>query len=198
MPSLLQVDGKVFARGRSRFLDSDGGDEPTPKIFVKVLPGNAPVPLLAQLDTGAAWSALDGEIAEALGFLEQAGPTVSLSTRSGTVRGKLIRSSLTIVADEGESCEVDASSLTLPAVRARGGGKNPLPDSIEEPHREGEPKDKYDPRCEEVVRFLCKPTCEQERAEKRTQKQPHDHDDSEDVASRASSRQRLRPRRSVG
>lgn len=109
MPSLLQVDGKVFARGRARFLDSDGGDEPTPKIFVKVLPGNAPVPLLAQLDTGAAWSVLDGEIAEALGLLEQAGPTVSLSTRSGTVRGKLIRSSLTIVADEGESCQVDAT-----------------------------------------------------------------------------------------
>jgi hypothetical protein len=109
LPSLLQVDGKVFARGRSRFLDSDGGDEPTPKIFVKVLPGNAPVPLLAQLDTGAAWSVLDGEIVEALGFLEEAGPTVSLSTRSGTVRGKLIRSSLTIVADEGESCEVDAT-----------------------------------------------------------------------------------------
>jgi len=109
VPSLLQVDGKVFARGRSRFLDSDGGDEPTPKIFVKVLPGNALVPLLAQLDTGAAWSVLDGEIAEALGFLEQAGPTATLSTRSGTVRGKLIRSSLTIVADEGESCEVDAT-----------------------------------------------------------------------------------------
>jgi hypothetical protein len=109
VPPLLQIDGEVFARGRSRFLDSDGGEEPTPKIFVKVIPGDAPVTLLAQLDTGAAWSVLNGEIADALGFLEQAGPTVTLSTRSGTVRGKLIRSSLTIVADEGESCEVDAT-----------------------------------------------------------------------------------------
>jgi hypothetical protein len=109
LPPLLQADGKIFARGRSRFLDSDGGDEPTPKIFVKVVSGDAPIPLLAQLDTGAAWSVLDGEIAEALGLLEQAGPTVSLSTRSGAVRGKLIRSSLTIVADEGESCEVEAT-----------------------------------------------------------------------------------------
>ncbi len=109
MPPLLRIDGENFARGRSRFPDSDGREEPTPKIFVKILPGDAPVALLAQLDTGAAWSVLDGEIAEALGLLEQAGPTVTLSTRSGTVRGKLIRSSLTIVADEGESCEVDAT-----------------------------------------------------------------------------------------
>ncbi|HEX9724638.1 MAG TPA: hypothetical protein VGC53_10200 [Vicinamibacteria bacterium] len=109
MAALLQRDGKLFAGGRSRFLDSDGGEEPTPKIFVKVLPGDAPVPLLAQLDTGAAWSVLDGEIADALGFLEQAGPSVSLSTRSGTVRGKLIRASLTLVADEGESYQVEAT-----------------------------------------------------------------------------------------
>ncbi len=109
MPALLKLDGETFAGGRSRFLDSDGGTEPTPKIFVKVLPGHAAVPLLAQLDTGAAWSVLDGEIAEALGFLEQAGPTVSLSTRSGTIRGKLIRAPLTLVADEGESFEVETT-----------------------------------------------------------------------------------------
>ncbi len=91
MASLLTLDGKVFASGRSRFLDSNGATEPTPKILVKIFPAAAPIPLLAQLDTGAAWSVLDGENAEALGFLEQAGPTVSLSTRSGTIRGKLIR-----------------------------------------------------------------------------------------------------------
>lgn len=109
MAVLLKLDGKVFAGGRSRFLDSDGGMEPTPKIFVKVLPGNAPVPLLAQLDTGAAWSMLNGEIAEALGFFERAGPIVSLSTRSGEIDGKLIRAPLTLVADEGESFEVEAT-----------------------------------------------------------------------------------------
>jgi len=110
VPALLQLDGKIFAGGRSRFLDSDVGPEPTPKIFVKVLPGHAPVPLLAQLDTaGAAWSVLDGEIAEALGLLQQAGPIIRLSTRSGTIHGKLIRTPLTLVADEGESFEVDAT-----------------------------------------------------------------------------------------
>lgn len=109
MAALLQLDGKVFAGGRSRFLDSHGGKEPTPKIFVKVLPGDALVPLLAQLDTGAAWSVIDGEISEALGFLELAGPTIRLSARSGTIRGKLIRAPLTLVADEGESFEVEAT-----------------------------------------------------------------------------------------
>ncbi len=109
MAGLLTLDGNLFARGRSRFLDSDGGMEPTPKIFVKVLPGQAPIPLLAQLDTGTAWSVLDGEIAEALGFLEHVGPTVSLSTRTGTIRGKLIRAPLMLVADEGESYELEAT-----------------------------------------------------------------------------------------
>jgi hypothetical protein len=117
VPALLTVDGSVFAAGRSKFLDSDGGTEPTPKIFVKILPGDAPIPVLAQVDTGAAWSILDGDIAEALGFLEQAGPSVTLSTRSGTVRGRLIRSSLTLVADEGESCEVDATLFVSPEWR---------------------------------------------------------------------------------
>jgi hypothetical protein len=107
--ALLTFDGRVFAGGRAGFLDSDGGSEATPKIFVKILPGDAPVPLLAQLDTGAAWSVLDGDIAEALGFLERPGPAIRLSSRSGTVRGRLIRSSLTLVADEGESCQVDAT-----------------------------------------------------------------------------------------
>ncbi len=83
--------------------------EPTPKIFVKILVGIAPIPLLAQLDTGAAWSVLDGEIAEALGFLEHKGPTVGLSTRAGTIRGSLIRTPLTLVADEGESYELEAT-----------------------------------------------------------------------------------------
>jgi len=109
VPALLELDGKIFAGGRSRFLDSDGGTEPTPKIFVKILPGHAPVPVLAQLDTGAAWSVLDGEIAEALGFFEHAGPIVSLSTRSGAIDGRLIRAPLTLVADEGESFEVEAT-----------------------------------------------------------------------------------------
>ena len=109
MAALLKFNGEVFASGRSRFLDSPGAREPTPKIFIKFFPGDAQIPLLAQLDTGAAWSVLDGEIAEALGFFEHAGPNVSLSTRSGTVQGKLIRTSLTIVADEGESFEVEAT-----------------------------------------------------------------------------------------
>lgn len=106
---MLTLDGSAFATGRSGYLDSHGGTEPTPKIFVKVFTGNMPIPVLAQLDTGAAWSVLDGDIAEALGFLERVGPRITLSTRSGIARGKLIRSTVTLLADEGESCDVDAT-----------------------------------------------------------------------------------------
>ena len=110
--ALLTFDGKEFAGGRAAYLDSDGGAEATPKIFVKILPGDAPIPLLAQLDTGAAWSVLDGDIAEALGLLERAGPILSLSTRSGAVRGKLVRSPLRLVGYEG-----DPTSKRSPAPR---------------------------------------------------------------------------------
>ncbi len=109
MTVLLKINGDVFASGRSRFLDSLGAPEPTPKIYVKFLPGDVQIPLLAQVDTGAAWSVLDREIAQALGFFEQAGPPANLSTRSGTIHGKLHRTPLTIRADEGDSLEVDAT-----------------------------------------------------------------------------------------
>ena len=109
MAASLKLNGRVFSTGRSRFLDSEGGKEPTPKVFVKILPGELPIPLLAQLDTGAAWSVLDAEIADALGLLGQPGPMVRLSTRSGIFDGKLIRTRLTLVADEGDSLEVEVT-----------------------------------------------------------------------------------------
>ncbi len=71
MAALLELGGNAFATGRSRFLDSDKRKDGTPKIFVKILPGELPVPLLAQIDTGAAWSVLDAEIAEALSLFER-------------------------------------------------------------------------------------------------------------------------------
>jgi hypothetical protein len=107
--ALLELGGHVFATGRSRYLDSDRRKEATPKIFVKILPGELPFPLLARIDTGAAWSVLDAEIAEALSLFERPGPAVGISTRSGVFRGKLIRTPLTLLADEGESFELDTT-----------------------------------------------------------------------------------------
>lgn len=109
MTGLLTPDGQVFASGRARFFDAADTRGPTPKIFVKILAGEIPVPLLAQVDTGAAWSVLDVELAEALGFFRQPGPDVAISARSGVFRGQLVRCSLTLVADQGASFEVDST-----------------------------------------------------------------------------------------
>ena len=62
---MLTLGDRLFTSGRCRFLDSDGiRDEP--KINLPVVPGDWQTPTLAQLDTGAAWSVLDTEIAEDL------------------------------------------------------------------------------------------------------------------------------------
>jgi hypothetical protein len=105
----LEANGRVFSTGRSRFLDSDSRQEPTPKIFVKILAGNPQVLFLAQLDTGAAWSVLNAEIARMMGLFERPGPIVSLSSRSGVFHGTLVRTELTLVADEGESLDVETT-----------------------------------------------------------------------------------------
>lgn len=112
MTAVLELDGRLFAGGRSRFHDSHSGDEPTPKIFLKILPGELSTPLLAQLDTGAAWSMLNAEVVDALGLFHQPGADVRLSTRTGVFRRRLMRAPLTLLADEGESFEVESTLFT--------------------------------------------------------------------------------------
>ena len=103
------------ASGRSGFLDySPGSPERTPKIFVKIQAESIDGALFAQLDTGAAWSVLNAEIAEALSLLGRKGEPVELSTRLGKFKGHLERTSLAIVADEGESISVEATICVSP------------------------------------------------------------------------------------
>lgn len=106
----LSSDGTVFAIGRTRFLDEDPVDsEKSPKVYVKIEPGNLGSPILAQLDTGAAWSILDSQIAEEMTLFHGQGQPTSLSTRFGVIDGYLERTNITILADEGESVEVEAT-----------------------------------------------------------------------------------------
>ena len=112
---LVRPDGTEFASGRSGFLDySPGSPERTPKIFVKIQAESIDGVVFAQLDTGAAWSILDAEIAETLSLLGSEGEPVTMSTRLGEVNGRLERTSLAIVADEGESISVEATVFVSP------------------------------------------------------------------------------------
>lgn len=105
---LLDLEGNRFATGCAVFADTDQ-TETSPKIYVRIQPGNFPTPVLAQLDTGAAWSVLNAEIAHAIGVLHEQGEPLTLSTRTGEVRGKLVRAPVALRADARESLELDAT-----------------------------------------------------------------------------------------
>lgn len=107
--------GPSFTTGSASFFDRDqSSSESTAKIFVSVEPNGLGAQVLAQLDTGAAWSILNTEIAQELALLGRGGEEVSLHTRQGTVTGRLERLPLTILAEVGESLEVDATVFVSP------------------------------------------------------------------------------------
>ena len=101
-------DGSEFTTGMSAYLDADPGQgSETSRIHVKVEFDG--VTVLALLDTGASWSVLNAELAQALGLFERDGESARISSRAGTIDGKLVRAATTLVADEGESIEIDST-----------------------------------------------------------------------------------------
>jgi hypothetical protein len=63
---------------------------------------------MAQLDTGAAWSVVDPETAAQVGVPGEGTP-IRLRTAFGEQRGRLTRTPITFLADEGDEIEVDAT-----------------------------------------------------------------------------------------
>ena len=102
---MLTLRGSTFARGRSTFSDqAPGRHEPTAKIFVKVHFEGLEKPILAQIDTGAAWSVLAPEIARKIGVADVSSEQQArLRTHLGVWEGHLVRLPFTLVADEGDS-----------------------------------------------------------------------------------------------
>jgi len=106
----LTSDGTAFTTGRMRFLDEDpASPEKSPKVYVKIEPGDFGSFVFAQLDTGAAWSILDSQIAEELALFDGQGQPITVDTRFGPMRGSLERTNITMLADEGESIEFEAT-----------------------------------------------------------------------------------------
>lgn len=107
---LQRLDGVPFATGRVRYLGQlPEREAATAMIHVKVEPDELGAPILALLDTGAAWSVLATDIAEDLNLLDGAGEAATLQTRLGTCRGRLERVPIVLMADEGESLQVEAT-----------------------------------------------------------------------------------------
>lgn len=111
---MLSLGEKSFTTGRAKFRDeAPGTQEATAKIFVKIeFPaleeeGN----WLAQVDSGAAYSMLDVELAQALEVFDRDGEPTTIQTRHGPIAGRLERIPLRLIADEGDSLEVEATFL---------------------------------------------------------------------------------------
>jgi len=106
---MLVLDGESFTSGRSKFFDQHPKFvETTAKIFVKVTLIGYDEPVMAQLDTGAAYSILETEVAERMGLFNWEGHPTRLGTRLGTINGQIIRLPLTLVADDGISLDLNS------------------------------------------------------------------------------------------
>lgn len=112
---MLELDGRRFASGRSRYLDHlRKWPEPTAKIYLKLQIGSSKSSVMAQLDTGAAWSVLPPDVAEEARIPIESGDPTTISSRFGTKRGFLVRVPYTLVAEEGESLETDGTFFISP------------------------------------------------------------------------------------
>lgn len=112
---MLKLDGRPFTQGRSRYFDRlQIRLEPTAKVYVRILLGGLDRFVTAQLDTGAAWSVLGSEIAEELGLFDASGEVTCLKTSLGVKQGTLLRVPLKILADQGESLDVDGTFFVSP------------------------------------------------------------------------------------
>ncbi|HBL25975.1 MAG TPA: hypothetical protein DD490_03980 [Acidobacteria bacterium] len=112
---MLILDGKPFTTGRARFFDQHPRfPEPSAKIYVQVEFAGLDGTWIAQVDTGAAYSILEIDVATALGLLGLKKPWTRLSTRLGVLNGQLIRLPVALVADDGESLEVEAPFFVSP------------------------------------------------------------------------------------
>ena len=108
---LTHRDGSAFTASQATYLDVlPGRSGRDAKIYVRVAVGAPDFVTLAMLDTGSTYSVLDADLAEELGaFAETEAPSVMMGTRSGTLSGRLVRRPLWLLADEGESLEIDAT-----------------------------------------------------------------------------------------
>ena len=104
-----------FATGASTFADTAPGTQYEAKIFVPVRLGGLDVDVTAMVDTAAPWCVLEGALASLMSDGNTIlAPRQVLSSRLGVHTGDLCRTSVTLLADEGESLTVDATVFVCP------------------------------------------------------------------------------------
>ena len=79
------------------------------RVYVTVTVEGLEEPFLALLDTGAAFSVLAKEIAEEIGLSDSPGQRVTLDHKGGKTGGRLVPTTITLVADQGEGLRVETT-----------------------------------------------------------------------------------------
>lgn len=117
---LRRPDGSTFCQGRAAYLDvfPGGATRRDAKVYVRVAIGTPQFKTTAMLDTGSSYSVLDADMAEELAaFAEPGAPALDLATRHGVLSGRLVRRALWLLAEEGQSLEVEATFWVSPSWR---------------------------------------------------------------------------------
>lgn len=108
---MLTLDGSDFTTGRARYLDTLPTRPGEARVYVRIAVEGMDEPILAMLDTGAEFSVLAREVAEAAGLHQADGQDITMNHRggAGSTPGRLVRTSVTVLADDGEDLVVDAT-----------------------------------------------------------------------------------------
>lgn len=107
---MLMDCGQPFTTGICQYQDDlAGGPTDNSKLFIEVKIGALAVPVFAMVDTGAPYCVFDTELLDALGYSFDRENMIPLSTRQGLIWGTVHRITLTLVANQGQSLEVDST-----------------------------------------------------------------------------------------
>ncbi|HEX3527501.1 MAG TPA: hypothetical protein VH988_10560 [Thermoanaerobaculia bacterium] len=89
--------------------DVDAPHQP-PRVVVRIQPKPLATPILAIVDTAAPWCILKPQIGNLIADdLDELPGRVRLSTRMGLIEGRLFKGWLTLLAQEGESLDLEAT-----------------------------------------------------------------------------------------
>ncbi len=116
MTFVLRFGSHPFTSGRSKFADHGPGvlSDGMAKVYVKVGFEGLESFVLAQLDTGAAWSVLSPDVARRLELPFDSGRPAILRTWMGRKQGSLFRMPFTLLADEGEDLSKEGTFFVTP------------------------------------------------------------------------------------
>ena len=108
---MLMLNTMPFTTGQATYRDFHPEDPSRKRgLYVRVvLPDSSDTSLYALIDTGTPYCIEDTVVVENLGLSFDAGETILLRTAYGLFEGTVQRMSIRLLAEQGESLNIDAS-----------------------------------------------------------------------------------------